>query len=201
MALAYRATPAMLSVEGKTACREAGVLALVVPLEGERRPGVVLTKRRDELPDHPGQIAFPGGRREPGEAFVETALREAREEVDLAPEAVDVLGPLTPLYIPPSNFCVHPYVGVACPAPDLRPTDAEVEALLPVPLDVLLDPATRMQAPWTLRGREVTVPYFDVGGHKVWGATAMMLAELLACCRDTVETPTDAEEAAPWRPD
>jgi 8-oxo-dGTP pyrophosphatase MutT (NUDIX family) len=189
MAMRYRATPDLLAVEGKD-CREAGVLALLVPLpgaeaDGPPRPAVVLTQRRDDLPDHAGQIAFPGGRREPGETYVATALREADEEVNLDPSAVDVLGALTPLYIPPSNFCVHPFVGVAERDPPLRPTDAEVRAILRVPLATLLAPATRRVEPWTLGGRTVDVPFYDVDGHAVWGATAMMLAELLACCRAT----------------
>ncbi len=187
MAMRYRATPDLLSVEGKD-CREAAVLALLVPLaDGEKggpsRPGVVLTQRHDDLPDHAGQIAFPGGRREPGETYVATALREAYEEVGLDAATVDVLGALTPLYIPPSNFCVHPFVGVVDGPPPLRPTDAEVRALLRVPLATLLAPATRRVEPWALGGRTVDVPFYDVDGHAVWGATAMMLAELLACCR------------------
>lgn len=182
MAPDYRMDPAQARVDGKD-CREAGVLALLFPLgtgphAGE--PALVLTVRRDHLPDHPGQIAFPGGRREPDETLRETALREAREEVALDPRHVHVLGALTPLYIPPSGFCVHPFVGTCRHAPTLRPTDAEVGRILRVPLARLLDPSTLVRETWTLRGARVEVPYFAVEGHTVWGATAMMLAELLA---------------------
>ncbi|WP_022834669.1 NUDIX hydrolase [Salisaeta longa] len=180
MAPSYRMTPEQARVEGKS-CREAGVLALLFP-DGSR-VHVVLTVRRDELPDHPGQIAFPGGQREAGESLRATALREAHEEVGLQRDRVQVLGALTPLYIPPSNFCVHPFVGVTAAPPALCPTDAEVAHILRVPLDHLLRPEARRREPWTLHGSTVDVPFFAVDDHTVWGATAMMLAELLAVVR------------------
>jgi len=185
MAPAYRADPSVMTVDGKD-CREAGVLILLFP-DGTT-PQIVLTVRRDHLPDHAGQISFPGGQREPGESLRETALREAHEEVNLDPDRVEVLGALTPLYIPPSNYCVHPFVGAASEPPPLRPTDAEVGTILRVPLPHLLAPTTRTWETWTLHGNEVDVPFFDVDGHTVWGATAMMLAELLALCDEVFPT-------------
>lgn len=176
MAPAYRQDPRLARVRDK-ACREAGVLALLFPLAGA--PAVLLTVRRGDLRNHGGQISFPGGRRDPGETLEETALREAEEEVCLPPEAVEVLGMMTPLYIPPSNFCVYPTVGVVDGLPPLRPADAEVEAILEVPIAHLRQPSARQVGDWTLRGRPMQVPFFDVDGHTVWGATAMMLAELL----------------------
>jgi 8-oxo-dGTP pyrophosphatase MutT (NUDIX family) len=145
---------------------------------------LVLTVRREELPDHGGQISFPGGQREGDETLDETALREAEEEVGLDPSSVTLLGSLTPLYIPPSNFCVHPFLGLVHHAPVLRPTDREVAQVLRAPLPVLLDPATRTVEPWTLHGQTVDVPFYDLDGHTVWGATAMMLAEAVAVIRD-----------------
>lgn len=167
---------AALSVEGR-ACREAGVLVLLLPMDDTS--AVVLTVRRDDLNDHAGQISFPGGQREDGESLRETALREAEEEIGLSPAPVRLLGPLTPLYIPPSDFCVHPFVGAVVPAPSLCPTDCEVESVLRVPLPRLLDPDTPVVEEWTLYGEPVDVPYYDVEGHTVWGATAMMLSEFL----------------------
>lgn len=184
MAPDYRTDPSIASIDGKN-CREAGVLALFFPLDGA--PALVLTVRRDHLPDHAGQVAFPGGQREPDETLQETALREAHEEIHLLPDLVDMLGPLTPLYIPPSNFCVHPFVGAAFQPPELHPTDAEVGTILRVPLPHLLDPATLTRETWTLHGERVEVPFFDIDGYKVWGATAMMLAELLQLCTDALE--------------
>ena len=159
-------------------CREAGVLALFFPREAV--PHLLLTVRRDDLPHHPGQVSFPGGRREADETLLETALRETHEEVGLPPDDIEILGPLTPLYVPPSNFCVHPFVGALPYVPDLTPQDAEVAALLSAPLPLLLDPTTRRREPWTLRGQQVEVPFLAVEDYKVWGATAMMLAELLS---------------------
>jgi 8-oxo-dGTP pyrophosphatase MutT (NUDIX family) len=177
-----------LSTEGRS-CREAGVLALLFPSASspEAPPTLVLTVRRDDLPDHGGQVSFPGGQREPADASLqETALREAREEINLDPAPVRLLGALTPLYIPPSNFCVHPFVGVAEREPSLRPTDREVGRILRVPLPLLLAPDTRTVETWALNGSAVDVPFYAVEDQAVWGATAMMVAELLAVCRPGV---------------
>lgn len=169
-----------LSVDNR-ACREAGVLVLLLTHEAD--PSVVLTVRRDHLPDHAGQISFPGGQRENEESLSETALREAEEEIALPPASVHLLGKLTPLYIPPSNYCVHPFVGTSASAPDLHPTDAEVGEVVRAPLSHLLAPATRKTEMRRLRDVEVEIPFYDVAGHTVWGATAMMLAEFLAIVR------------------
>ena len=181
MAPRYPARRADPSVDERD-CREAGVLVLLVRYDGD--PAVVLTVRREHLPDHAGQISFPGGQREGDESLLDAALREAEEEVAPPPASVRVLGRLTPLYIPPSNFCVHPFVGRTEVAPELHPTDEEVEQVLRVPLAHLLDPATRTTEPRRLDGTDVEMPYYDVAGRTVWGATAMMLAEFLAVVRD-----------------
>ncbi len=182
MAPDHRSDPERAAIDGKN-CRQAGVLALFFPAPA---PTLVLTVRRDHLPDHAGQISFPGGQRERNETLRETALREAHEEVGLDPAPVDLLGTLTPLYIPPSNFCVHPFVGVISDEPVLHPTDDEVGQILRVPLAHLLDPETQVCEEWILHDQPVMVPYFDVEGHTVWGATAMMLSELLHVCRDAL---------------
>ncbi len=185
MAPRYRARQTAIEVSGRD-CREAGVLSLVYPSDGTDAgtPILVLTVRREELPDHAGQISFPGGQREGDESLPDTALREAQEEVDLSPAPVQLLGALTPLFVPPSNFCVHPFVGIVDHVPDLRPTDREVGQILHVPLPHLLAPETRVIDTWTLHGTDVDVPYYDVEGHTVWGATAMMLSELLSAVAD-----------------
>lgn len=177
MAPVYRQDAALLDVGGKD-CREAAVLVLFHPVGGTAHLALIL--RPDHHRHHAGQVAFPGGRRDPGETLETTALREAQEEVALPPGDVEVLGTLTPLYIPPSKFCVHPFVATARAPLRLRPSDAEVAALLHVPVEHLLAAETRREAPRPLGGKTVSVPYFDVEGHRVWGATAMMLAEVLA---------------------
>lgn len=177
LAPAYRMDPVLARVENKS-CREAAVLALLFPLQNE--PAVVLTARHAGLKDHAGQIAFPGGRREPEEPLETTAVREAHEEIGLDPSRVEILGTLTPLFIPPSNFCVYPFIGIVRELPELSPHDEEVDAILYVPIRHLLDPAMLLREAWLLRGREVEVPFFSYESYKVWGATAMMLSELLA---------------------
>ena len=193
MAPRHSARQDALSVDGR-ACREAGVLALLLPhADG---PVLILTVRHDELPDHGGQISFPGGQREGDETLTDTALREAHEEVGLDRSAVRLLGALTPLYIPPSNYCVHPVVGAAAHDLPLHPTDREVDTILRAPLDRLLSPDARVVEPWTLHGQEVEVPYYDVDGHTVWGATAMMLAELLTILSPPTENAPSSTQNA-----
>jgi 8-oxo-dGTP pyrophosphatase MutT (NUDIX family) len=183
MAPRLPARQSALSTDGQD-CREAGVLVLLHAAEGP--PAVVLTVRRDELPDHGGQLSFPGGRQEGTESLSDTALREAHEEIGLPPDAVQLLGPLTPLYIPPSNYCVHPFVGRLRQNIPLRPTDREVAHILHPSVNTLLTPATRTVETWTLHGQSVDVPCYQVEGHTVWGATAMMLAEFLAVVHDAL---------------
>ena len=178
MAPSHRLDAEVLSVRAKT-CREAAVLVLLYP-GADGAATVVLTARPPDLRDHAGQVAFPGGAREPGEGFVETALREAREEVGLDPAAVEVVGALTPLYIPPTRFCAHPFAALAEVPPLLVPLEREVAAILHVPLADLFDPAAVALGEWEVRGEPSRVPYVAVGPHPVWGATAMMLAELRA---------------------
>jgi 8-oxo-dGTP pyrophosphatase MutT (NUDIX family) len=142
---------------------------------------LVLTRRHDDLNAHAGQISFPGGRREPNETMPAAALRETYEEIGVPPTAVTLLGELTPVYIPPSDFEVHPFVGWfhSRQRPAFTPAASEVAEILEVSLSHLLDPATQKKGPWTFRGLELIVPYFDVDGYQVWGATAIMLSEFL----------------------
>jgi 8-oxo-dGTP pyrophosphatase MutT (NUDIX family) len=142
---------------------------------------LVLTRRRDDLTSHAGQISFPGGQREDGESIEAAALRETYEEIGIETTAVTTLGTLTPIYIPPSDFEVHPFVGWfhSGKRPLFAPATGEVAEILEVPLRHLMDPSTRKETPWDLRGHRVTLPYYDLEGHIVWGATAIMLSEFL----------------------
>lgn len=178
MAPLSRRQPSRASVEAKD-CREAGVLALFYPAEDERTH-LLLTLRPQAMNKHAGQVALPGGRREPGESLEETALRETEEEVLVPAGHVDVLGELTPLYIPPSNFCVHPFVGTIDYTPDLSVRTEEVASMFGVAPKQLTDREYRMTRKMHVGGAERDIPYFAFEGHVVWGATAMMLAELAA---------------------
>lgn len=142
---------------------------------------LVLTRRPDSLDAHAGQISFPGGRHEAPETLEMTALRETHEEVGVSPAELTVLGELTPLYIYPSDFEVHPFVAWYSGGgrPHFVPDEREVAEIIEVPLHHLLDAATRKEETWEIRGIELQVPYFQVQEHKVWGATAMMLSEFL----------------------
>lgn len=164
--------------EAQETGRPAAVLALLYPFE--RTTALVLTQRHPDLKDHSGQIAFPGGRIERGETPVQAALREGWEEVGVPPAALDVLGTLTALYIPPSDFTVTPVVAAIHERPVFRPQEEEVDVIIEVPLPVLLSPSARASAVWAIQGQEIEIPYFAFDGHEIWGATAMILAELLA---------------------
>jgi 8-oxo-dGTP pyrophosphatase MutT (NUDIX family) len=130
---------------------------------------------------HSGQVSFPGGGQEAGDAdLIATALREAHEEVGLDPAAVTVLGQLTPIYIRPSNNLVQPVVGYAMARPAFVPDAREVAQLIEAPLPEFLDPANQRIEQWELRERTAHVPLFGIQNQVIWGATAMMLGELLA---------------------
>jgi len=174
-----RTDPAMISVEGK-AGRQAAVLVLIYPLDEGGTPALVLTARQPSLRDHSGQVSLPGGSLDPGETPEQAALREGHEEVGVPPGAPRLVGRLTPIFVPPSKFSVYPVVAALDARPVFTVHEAEVAALIEVPLARLLDGAFRRTAPRTIFGRTYDVPVFDLDGFEVWGATAMMLSELAA---------------------
>jgi 8-oxo-dGTP pyrophosphatase MutT (NUDIX family) len=161
--------------------RPAAALLLLYPHEGEWC--VPLTLRGSALRQHTGQVSLPGGRLDDGESVEAAALREAHEEIGVAPADVDVLGALTPLVIPVSGYLLHPIVGAAVSRPAFVLHEHEVEALIEVPVAHLRRADV---VEWEVRPRarppfgEMDVPCFDVRGARVWGATAMVLAEFLA---------------------
>ena len=170
--------------------REGAGLVVLYPVRGELH--VILTVRHGDLPQHAGQVSLPGGAREPDEDLTTAALREGEEEVGLDPRSLQVLGHLSPLHIPASGFVLHPVVAQVEDRPALHPADGEVERILEVSLGDLRDPARIQVERRFLKDRHYDVPYFDLHGENVWGATAMVLAELLWL----LGTPPD-----PWGPD
>jgi len=162
--------------------RPAAVLALIYPLkEGERDPcpALLYTERTETVETHRGQVSFPGGSMEVDENEEDTALREAQEEAGIAVEEIEVLGRLTPLWIPATGYRVTPVVGLAQHRPTFRPSPQEVRRLLEVPLTDLLRPGAWRAEERSHGGHWIQVRYFDIEGTRLWGATAMMTAELL----------------------
>lgn len=157
--------------------RQGGVLVLLY--KKNELTHLVLTKRRADLNSHAGQISFPGGKREVGESLEMTALREAEEELNVKPETLESLGRLACLYIPPSDYEVYPFVAWHDGPPHFTPAIDEVAEIIEVPLTLLLDRSNYREEMWEIRGFQVHVPFFQVFEHQVWGATAMMLSELV----------------------
>ncbi len=142
---------------------------------------VALTVRGSGLRNHTGQVSLPGGRVDAGETIDAAALREAQEEIGVDPRAVELLGRLTPLHIPVSGFLLHPVAGYTSMRPAFQRAEWEVARIIEAPVSVLSDPAVLKREIRTrvVKGQsiDVEVPYFDIDGEKVWGATAMVLAE------------------------
>ncbi|MCS7182211.1 MAG: CoA pyrophosphatase [Thermoanaerobaculum sp.] len=140
---------------------------------------VLLTRRADHLLHHPGQYAFPGGAKDPEDRDeVATALREAREELGIVEESVMVLGHLNDL-LTVTNFVISPVVG-ALPYPHvLQPDPREVAAVVPVPFSVLANPLLVEEQEFVWQGERVRSPVLHYGPHRIWGATARMLLELV----------------------
>jgi 8-oxo-dGTP pyrophosphatase MutT (NUDIX family) len=171
--------------DGGTLARPPGTrdaAALLLVFGKADRPHLVLTLRAPDLLYHADQVSLPGGAMEPGESPEAAALREAYEEIGVPREIVGIAGRLTPLHIPVSGFTLHPVVGIARETPAFVPAPGEVARVLEVPLDELCDPARLKSTTWVREGREYDVPYFDVMGQRVWGATAMVLSEFLWLC-------------------
>jgi 8-oxo-dGTP pyrophosphatase MutT (NUDIX family) len=157
--------------------RQAAALLLLYP--HEHGAAVALTVRASGLARHPGQISLPGGATDPGETLAEAALREAAEEIGVDPAAVRVLGELTPVHVLVSGFTLHPVVGITDRRPDFVRAPEEVEEILEVSLADLRDASRIRQGVRMREGVAVEYPYFDLLGHQVWGATAMVLGEFI----------------------
>jgi len=173
-----RATHEMISIEQNDG-RPAATLVLLYP-GPDGAAHFVLTERQPTLRAHSGQISLPGGSLDADESPEDAAQREAYEEVGVESQAVRVLGRLTPLFIPPSRFSVWPVVAAVTARPTFVPHEAEVAALIEVPVARLLAEGVRQTTVMNLWGAPSDIPYWDLAGRVVWGATAMMLAEFAA---------------------
>lgn len=158
--------------------RLAAALLLIYPDDDGLH--VPLTLRRDDLPQHAGQVSLPGGAVDPGEDPMDAALREAHEEIGVDPSTVTVLGALSSLWVVVSNFLVRPYVGITSSRPDFQIEEREVARLVEAPMHHIRDTGRLHWRRVTRENMIVEYPYFDLDQERVWGATAMMLGEFAA---------------------
>jgi 8-oxo-dGTP pyrophosphatase MutT (NUDIX family) len=152
-----------------------GVMILLIPEDGDF--STVFIHRSSRGP-HGGQISLPGGKKEKNDPdLVYTALRETAEEIGIRAETVRVLGKLTQLYVPHSNYLIYPVVGIINDVPEFYPDEIEVEEIIKVRLATLYHPSNRKTMTLHRPGMDITAPYYDASGHRVWGATAMIMSE------------------------
>jgi 8-oxo-dGTP pyrophosphatase MutT (NUDIX family) len=152
--------------------------AVLVAVTDRPEPGVILTQRTDTLSRHPGQIAFPGGRIDPGDSGpIAAALREAEEEIALPRDQVIVIG-VADRYRTVTGFEVTPVIGIVPPDLVLVPSAAEVAQVFEVPLDFVLDTANHVEATVEWQGRNRHYYEITWNGHRIWGATAAMIVNL-----------------------
>ncbi len=161
----------------------AAAVALLLYRQGEDWY-IPLTRRVATLAAHAGQISLPGGTVEAGESPEDAALRELREELGTTGDGIELVGRLSPLYLFVTNYSITPCVAVARARPGFAPAADEVAELLELPLAVLLDPAARGQHVHEHRGLRMLVPHIAWRGHKIWGATGMILGEFAAAVEE-----------------
>jgi 8-oxo-dGTP pyrophosphatase MutT (NUDIX family) len=151
--------------------------AVLIPMHGwPDNPGLVFTERRSDLKRHAGEISFPGGRRDAGEDLLETALREAEEEIGLARDKVEIVGALPPVGTFVTNYKVHPFVGLIDHGLPFEPNPDEVESVLVASLDDLAAGYDRRRL--VRRGVPIKTDTYLIGDKLIWGATARILAML-----------------------
>ena len=160
----------------------AAVLILLYPLN--KNWYFFLTKRTDTVDHHKGQVSFPGGMVEENESLKDAALRETHEEIGIPPFKIKLIGSLTSFYIPVSRFEIFPFIGWTEKKPKTSIHDQEVDSIFsPSIKDFMLD-KTQKEKKDTLAGFPVKIPYFDLGGEIVWGATSIILSEFKSILKD-----------------
>ncbi len=158
--------------------KKSAVMALLFPVDDE--PYLLLIERNEYKGAHSGQLAFPGGKIEKGDtSYLATALRETYEEIGILSEQIEVLGGLTELYVLASNFLVYPYVGILAKKPDFNIDEREVKQILEIPVAYFLSASIKEKQIKSAIGIKLNAPYYDINGKTLWGATAMMISELM----------------------
>ncbi len=162
---------------GQSPSAESTPAAVLVAVTDRPDPGVILTVRREHLRTHAGQVAFPGGRIDPGEDAVQAALREAHEEILLDPSLVEVAGAIEP-YRTITGYVVTPVIAAIPPDLPLTAHEHEVADWFEAPLAFLLDPAKQQLRSALFQGRNRHYYEIDWNGRRIWGATAAMIVNL-----------------------
>lgn len=158
--------------------RDAAVLILLYPKKDQIY--TVLIKRNVYNGPHSGQISLPGGGCEPADKSLEyTALRETQEEIGINADKISIIGRITELIIPVSNFCVHPYIGWLPDVPSYIPDAKEVQFLMEVKLNQFIDTENIKSTIINKEGQSIFTPYYEINGEMIWGATAMILSEFM----------------------
>lgn len=159
--------------------RKSAVLMLLYPVDNEIYFPLILRNSYDGF--HSNEVGFPGGRFDVSdENLIQTALREAQEEIGINPDEVKILGTLTEIYIGPSDFYVLPVVGYLPYRPNFKPDSREVQKIFELKLNYFSDPNIIGCSEISISGDLVTTPYYEINDYKVWGATAKIITEILA---------------------
>ena len=157
----------------------ASTLLLIYPKNGETF--FCLIERQEYEGTHSNQISFPGGKNESGESMKETALRESKEEIGIDPISINIIGELTQVFVPPSNFLIHPFVGYCDFTPDFKPNEREVKRIIEVNIENLFKKDVIKVKKMSFKKSSGTinyeVPYLDLNNKIVWGATSVILNE------------------------
>ena len=177
-----RKIEAVLAERPRRVVEQEGLIpaAVLLLLTNRRGPHVVFAKRTEDVAHHKGQFSFPGGIVETWDGSrLETALREAREEIGLPPSAVDILGTLDDTETRATQFVITPFVGMVSQPVSYTPDGKEIERVLEVPLEALLDPANVRVEMWERDGEVHPVYFYEYNGETIWGATARILKQFL----------------------
>lgn len=176
----YQRKSAKEAIDSNLNPRIAAVLILIY--QKDESIFFVLIKRKDYDGHHGGQVSFPGGKKEKGETIKETALRETEEEIGIEKDSISILGTLSQVYIPPSNFLITPFIGYINHVPHFKIQEREVEYIIEVPIEQLLKESNVKikKIPLTKYAKvniDMEAPYFELNKQIVWGATALVLSE------------------------
>jgi len=163
--------------------RLAAVMCILYPTNN--KPYLLLTRRKETLYDHGGEISFPGGMNEDRDAdLLGTALREVEEELGLVLPLTDVIGELNEVFTYSSNFVISPFLAIVNTRPHVKPISTEVSYVLEVDFNRLLDPSKYGEDDRSLGGKKYSVPYYDYEGEVIWGATAQIINQLVMIVRE-----------------